>query len=190
MEYSVASLDGFLTKEGIQAIPIGLVRDATDFGGEPPYQRRLSVYAENYKQNADAEDAVQLYRRILASAEGPVELVEIGYLQAVVALFKSMPDDIPEKTEMRLVCEKVRKIWVMAGKWDWDGEEENNFCRNERSRTAAHDFCALAPVPVTFLGWEVGNTVITGGKLSHRDYLYQVLCDHGLETAVPPWIPC
>lgn len=189
MEYSVASLDGFLTREGIQGIPIGLDRDATDFGGEPPYQRRLSVYAGNYKQNADAEDAVRLYRKILASAEGPVELVEIGYLQAVVALFKSMPDDISEKTGMQLVREKVRKIWVMAGKWDRDGEEENNFCRNERSRTAAHDFCVLAPVPVTFLGWEVGNTVITGGKLSHSDYLYQVLCDHGSDNGRSSWDP-
>lgn len=40
MEYSVASVDGFLNQEGVSDIPIGIDLQATDFGGNPSYQRR------------------------------------------------------------------------------------------------------------------------------------------------------
>mgnify|MGYP003296410011 CR=1 FL=1 len=33
-----------------------------------------------------------------------------------------------KREKMELVKEKVSKLWVMAGKWDADGEKENNFC--------------------------------------------------------------
>ncbi|MBQ8212977.1 MAG: hypothetical protein IJZ80_03125, partial [Clostridia bacterium] len=38
MEYSVASLKGFLFANGLDRIPIGIDSDATDLGGSPPYQ--------------------------------------------------------------------------------------------------------------------------------------------------------
>ena len=67
MEYSASSLDGFLSTEGIVNIPIGLDSLANDFGGNPPYQKNLARYATHYKNNAEAYDAVRLYRRLLAS---------------------------------------------------------------------------------------------------------------------------
>jgi len=72
-------------------------------------------------------DSVRLYRQILAQSETPIEIIEIGYLQVVAAVLNSKPDDISEKTGMELFQEKVSKVWVMAGKWDRDGEKENNF---------------------------------------------------------------
>ena len=189
MEDSVASLDGFLTLEGCENIPLGLDAEATDFGGKPPYQKRLAPFAGRYKSNADAEDAVKLYRRLLAEAKAPVEMVEIGYLQAFAALLDSEADEISPKTGLALVKEKVSKCWVMAGKWDADGEKENNFCRNGRSRLAGAAFCEKCPVPVTFLGWEVGFDVISGGALSHEDYLWQALADHGSPEGRSSWDP-
>ena len=119
MEASVASLNGFLNTEGIgEEIPIGIDRSATDYGGEPPYQMRLTQYAKRYKSNADAENAVSLYRRLLAEADAPVDILEIGFLQVVADLLESEPDEISPKSGMDLVKEKVRKIWVMAGRWD------------------------------------------------------------------------
>ena len=188
MEYSVPSLDGFLALEGLR-VPIGLDAQATDFGGHPPYQKRLADYALDYKANESAENGVRLYRRLLAEAENKVELIEIGYLQTLVALLESPADDISEKTGMQLVAEKVVKVWAMAGKWDKDGEKENNFCRNARSRTAGAVFCEICPVPVTFLGWEVGFDVITGGELDKEDYLYKALCDHGSANGRSSWDP-
>ena len=77
MEYSLASVKVFLKAEGLdESIPLGLDRAATDFGGNPPYQKRLALeYCPN-AANEDAEDAVRLYRRLLAAAEEPVAAYE------------------------------------------------------------------------------------------------------------------
>ena len=189
MEYSVASLKGFLEADGVKDVPVGIDLSATDFGGTPSYQKNLATRFCPKGSNADAEDAVRLYRRLLAKSEGSVELVEVGFLQAVTALLESSADEISPLSGIELVKEKVSKIWVMAGKWDADGEKEHNFCLNPRTRAAGKAFCELCPVPVTFLGWEVGHTVISGGELDHDDHLYGVLCDHGSKNGRSSWDP-
>ena len=189
MPYSVASLEGFLNTEKVYDIPIGIDLEATDFGGNPPYQKRLSQFSNKYKSNEDAQDAVKLYRTILASVETSVELIEIGYPQALTALLLSKGDDISDLNGIDLVKAKVSKIWMMAGKWDKNPGKENNFARNDRSRTAANMFCEICPVPVTFLGWEVGASVITGGNLDKNDPLYLALCDHGSHNGRSSWDP-
>lgn len=189
MEHSVASLRGFLKAEGLTDIPVGIDLSATNFGGVPKYQKRLAESLGKEFTNADAEDAVRLYRRLLTEAEGKVEILEIGFLQVASALLLSTGDDISEKSGLELVSEKVAKFWVMAGKWDGDGEREHNFCLNERTRRAARIFCELCPVPVTFLGWEIGYGVITGGKLQEGDPLKAVLNDHGSHNGRHSWDP-
>ena len=189
MEYSVASLKGFLKAEGMENIPVGIDLDATDFGGNPPYQKRLAQAFCPGVCNSDAEDAVRLYRRLLASEEDKLEIIEIGFPQVLANLLKSGSDDISEKNGLELVSEKVSKFWVMAGKWDAEGEKENNFCRTPRSRVAGKEFCELCPIPVTFLGWEIGCDVITGGNLNENDHLHQVLCDHGSPNGRFSWDP-
>lgn len=189
MEHSVCSLDGFLRAEGAEDIPIGIDLEATDYMGNPPYQERLSALPSCYTKNEEAENAVRLYRKILAESNEPVEIIEIGYLQVIANVLKSGADDISPKSGLELIREKVPKIWVMAGKWDEPLGKENNFFRNMRSRVAGHIFCEKCPVPVTFLGWEVGNTVITGGLLDKDDRLYQALCDHGSFEGRSSWDP-
>lgn len=189
MEYSVKSLDGFLNSEGVSDIPIGIDLEATDFGGNPPYQKRLAELPSKYNSNADAENAVKLYRRILAESKEPLEIIEIGYLQAISAVLESEADEISEKTGLELIKEKVSKFWVMAGKWDDNPGSENNLARNPRSRVAGSIFCEKCPVPITFLGWETGFDVITGGELNEGDILYQVLCDHGSQDGRSSWDP-
>lgn len=191
MEYSVSSVDGFLNTEGLHSerIPLGIDRSATDFGGCPPYQKRLSQEAVSYLSNNDAEDAVRLYRKALSSAESKIEIIEIGFLQVIADVLESEKDDICDLSGLALVKEKVSKIWVMAGKWDEDGGKENNFARNLRARQAAHDFCEMCPVPVTFLGFEAGEDVISGSGLNKNDILYQVMCDHGSRNGRSSWDP-
>ena len=190
MDYSVASLKGFFNAEGIVDIPIGIDFEATDFGGRPPFQKNLAKKLCPDISNSDAEHGVRLYRRLLANAKEKIEIIEIGFLQVVAALLKSEGDDISEKNGIELVKEKVSKFWVMAGKWDKDGEKEHNFCLNERSRNAGYEFCNLCPVPVTFLGFEVGFDVISaGGCIAHDDHLYGVLSDHGSQNGRYSWDP-
>ena len=189
MEYSVSSLEGFLNAEEVYNIPLGIDLDATDFGGNPPYQKRLSALSSRYRSNSDACDAVKLYRQILSNSEEKLEIIEIGYLQVIADVLKSGPDDISSLSGRELVAEKVSKFWVMAGKGDEANGKENNFARNERSRAAGHYFCQVCPVPVTFLGWEIGYDVVTGGILDKRDILYKVLCDHNSPNGRSSWDP-
>lgn len=189
MEHSVKSLDGFLQSEGVCDIPIGIDLEATDFGGNPPYQKRLAELPSKYNSNEDAENAVKLYRQILAESQEPLEIIEIGYLQVVAAVLESGADEISEKTGLELIKEKVSKFWVMAGKWDDNPGSENNFTRNRRSRVAGSIFCEKCPVLITFLGWEIGFDVITGGELKTDDILYHALCDHGSQNGRSSWDP-
>jgi len=189
MDVSAPSLEGFLRLEGVCDVPIGLDQKAIDFGGNPPYQKRLAAHAKKYPRNADALDAVTLYRTVLAKSPKPVEIIEVGFLQVIADVLESGPDAVSEKNGLELVREKVSHIWVMAGKWDENPGKENNFCRNARAVSGAARFLAQCPVPVTFLGWEVGRGVLTGGQLRQEDFLYQVLCDHGSHHGRHSWDP-
>lgn len=189
MEYSVRSVDGFLKLDGVCDIPIGIDCEATDFGGTPRYQKRLAEFSKRYKSNADAEDAVRMYRRLLAESEEPIEIIEIGYPQVLAAVIESGGDDISPESGIDLIKEKVSRFWVMAGKWDDNPGKENNFARNERSAKGSSIFCEKCPVPVIFLGWEVGVGVITGDELDKTDFLYDVLCDHGSQNGRMSWDP-
>lgn len=188
MEDSVASLDAFLQLEGVTGLPIGLDAEATDFGGRLTYQKRLAAYPHS-RTNADAEDAVQMYRRLLEQADEKVEIIEIGFPQVLAGVLKSGADEISAQTGLSLFREKVKKVWVMAGKWDEEGGREHNFCHKPRASVAAEAFCRLCPVPVTFLGWEIGADVITGSLLKAEDPLGMVLRDHGSANGRMSWDP-
>ncbi len=190
MECSVPSLDGFLHTEGLSGVPIGLDKEANDFGGNPPYQKRLAQFAAEYKTNEEAEDPVHLYRRLLAGCgEKEAEIIEIGYMQVIAAVLQSGPDDISPLNGVELVAQKVKKLWVMAGKWDDNPGRENNFARNKRTAVGSEALCRLCPVPMTFLGWEIGYDVITGDVLTEDDVVYRALCDHGSPKGRMSWDP-
>ena len=190
IEYSAASVDGFISLEGVRDIPLGIDINGTDFEGTHlKYQKNLAPFAVKYKRNEDAEDAVRLYRRLLSESNGRVHIVEVGFLQAFAGLLKSEPDDISPLNGVELVRKKAEKVWVMAGKWDEEGGREHNFCNNRRSREGGEAFCRLCPVPVTFLGFEVGEKVISGNELSHDDFLYKAFSEHGSARGRCSWDP-
>ena len=189
MEHSIPALDAFLQLEGIRNIPLGIDLNATDYSGKPDYQKRLAQAVPNVLSNEQAEDAVGLYRRLLAAAPEPVEILEIGYPNVLAALLASQPDSVSPLSGQTLVTEKVSKIWSMAGRWDMDIGVENNFARGPRSRQAGAYLCKHCPVPITFLGFEIGRTVITGGPILPKDHLYQAMCDHGSADGRESWDP-
>jgi hypothetical protein len=190
MEYSLASIDAFMRNEGLPDISFGIDREACDFGGDPPYQKRLAGLAGKIKSNSDGEDAVSLYRRILSAAPEKIDIIEIGYPNVLANLLASGRDGFSALSGTELVKNKVNKLWMMAGKWDDPiNGKENNFARNQRSRTAAAYLCRNWPVPITFLGWEIACNIVTGGNLRQEDILYQVLCDHGSPSGRSSWDP-
>ena len=191
MDRSVASMRGFLSADGLGDVPIGLDRTAVGYEGRhlALYQKRLAETFAPDITNDCAEDAMLLYRRLLAESEEPLEIIEIGFLGILCDLLKSTPDDLSPMTGVDLIRSKVKKIWVMAGKWDGDGEREHNIALNEHTRRAAHGFLELCPVPVTFLGFETGVGILTGDRLSPDDHLYLVMKDYGAEHGRHSWDP-
>lgn len=189
MDYSAASLKSFLDVEGLSGIPVGIDLKATDFEGVPRYQEPLAKRYRCTLKNEDLPSAVSLYRRLLADSLDEVEIMEIGFPQVLSELLESKSDDISVLSGLELVKKKVSKIWVMAGKWDEDGGREHNFCISPRARTAAEKLCRLCPVPITFLGFEIGYDVITGDNLDESDPLHLVMADHRSGNGRFSWDP-
>ncbi len=190
MPYSAASLNAFLTAEGFGDLPIGLDRDATDYGGNPPYQKKLTeLLPHSITGNDDpaVEDALALYLRLLREAEGKVEILEIGFSQVLAAL-------CADEEGYKLLAEKVSHVWMMAGNWENEGVgSEHNIAYAPRSRQGAATFLENCPCPITFLGWEVGATVISGKphpvKLPLTDPLRIAFMAHGSVDGRSSWDP-
>ena len=185
-EYSAPSLYRFLEKEGVN-IPVGVDKSCPHKIEYVTYQKRLA--AETNKTNDDFEDAVRLYRRKIAEANGQVEILEVGFLQVICAALMSEPDDISPKSGMELFKEKVKKIWIMGGTWTMQGGMEYNLCKYQFSRDASYAFVNNCPCPITFLGWEIGHDLITGDKLASDDFLHLALADHGSGNGRESWDP-
>lgn len=183
MEFSAPSLSAFLDNEGL-SIPIGIDRSGTDFAGNHfKYQEPLCAFPHTVKSNDDCEDAVEMYRRILMNTEGKTDIIEIGFCQILSGLLES-------ENGVELVKEKVGTFYIMAGKWDEEGGLEHNFCNNDRSRKAGHILCEKCPVPIVFLGFEAGESVLTGDGLPKDDLLCIALTHHGhAEKGRSSWDP-
>lgn len=176
-DYSASSVDAFFRNEGIENLPIGIDRTAT-FEGKPSYQKFITDFCGSEMTNDDAEDGVRLYRKLLSQVEGKAELVDIGFHQVLYGLLKSAPDDISPLDGLSLVKEKVSHFWAMAGKWDVDKGTEYNIHKNEITRIASAFVFDNIPCPMTLLGFEVGEKVLSGNGLKQGDMLYEVLKGH------------
>ncbi|MBQ7352708.1 MAG: hypothetical protein IJW54_01765 [Clostridia bacterium] len=185
IDYSVSSMEEFLRLEGLKNIPLGIDKSGAVFGSHPTYQKRLGKYTSNEA----CEDGVRTYRRLVAQANGKVEIIEVGFLHVLNAFLESHSDDISPLTGYELMQSKVERIWSMAGSWHEAGGREYNICCGEASALGAKNLFEKCPVPITFLGWEIGHDVITGTTLDKNDYLYQALCDWGASEGRPSWDP-
>ena len=176
-ETSIPSLRAFLQLEGRPEIPIGADLDATDYNGEPCYHDML-IQAAGCKDAATAEPCTDFYKSILSRSRRKVDIVAIGYSNALASLLASDPD---------LVRRKVRHLWMMAGRYP-EGKE-NNFTRTRRSREAGAALVSGWPTPITFLGFEAGCDVLCGAALAQDDILHKVICRHQSSGVRSSWDP-
>ena len=172
MPYSAPSLDAYMHSEGLNNIPIGIDTNADDYAGTGVYQQWLASFPHRYDTNAEYMKSLRLYRSILASSDEKVDILEIGFSQCLGELLESGPDDISSLSGYELIKAKVGKLWMMAGKWDEPNGREYNFSCGKKTSRAASLICEKWPTPITFLGFEIGFTVITGDTLtSEKDML-------------------
>ncbi len=190
MEASAPAVDAFLQNEGYTDMPLGIDLEAGDFTGKPHIQYPLAALPGKHRKNTECENGIKMYRRLLSEATEKVDIIEIGFPQILSGLLRSEADEYSPLSGTALVKEKVGKLYMMAGKWDdLVSGREHNFENNQRSRTAGKIVCDEWPTEITFLGWEVANTVISGGTLRKDDLLYSVIADHGSPNGRSSWDP-
>lgn len=187
MDKTAASISAFIKSENV-SVPIGIDRTFVDDGRRGKYQDVFAEYPHDV-ENADCDEAYRVYRRALANLDGKADITEIGFPQIIHQLMISEPDDISPLSGMELVKQKVNKIWLMAGRWDEPNGKEYNFTAYPAARKAAHYILANSPVPVTCLGWEIGNNVITGSHLDDGDMVKVGLNAHGSSNGRSSWDP-
>ncbi len=164
MRYSAPSVKAVCEEQGLGGIPIGLDTGARRKGLFCAYQKKLAASCGSAFTDADCPEAYRLYRKALASARGKAVIVDVGFPQIITELLQSGPDGFSALSGKRLMESKVSEVILMGGRWDKKAGLEYNFCAYKTCREAAAYLCAHCPVPLTFLGYEVGRTVITGGK--------------------------
>ena len=191
MEYSVSSMLTFMRHEGIEDVSLGFDRNAVEYGGKTKYQPRLAAGRDIASENLSCEDALRLYRRLLAFSEDKVDIIEIGFSQVISELLSSGADEFSPLSGIDLVRSKVGKLWIMGGNWQDGTKKECNFTKAPKATYSINKIMELCPVEIVFLGFEVGCDVISGRYLSRhkKDMLYGIFSDYGFGDGRASWDP-
>lgn len=188
-ENSVPSLASFLDYEGAGSMRIGADKEATDYPGKSSWHMTIiDGHAKRAVSSLDdVQDCVEFYRELISKSKKKVDIIAVGFPNAISRLLESGPDKYSRLSGYDLVRKKVGHLWLMAGKYP-EGEE-HNFILTERSRLSGENICSHWPTPVTLLGWEVGIKVRVGGSLPEDDLLHKVLVAHGSAGGRYAWDP-
>ena len=164
MRYSAPSVRAVCEEQGLGGIPIGLDTAAVRKGFFCMYQKKLAARCSAGFPNEACPEAYRLYRSVLASLPGKAVIADVGFPQIVAALLGSAPDEYSGLNGIQLVESKVSEVVIMGGRWDKSAGREYNFCAYRQNREAAAYVCERCPAPLTFLGYEAGKSVVTGGR--------------------------
>jgi inosine-uridine nucleoside N-ribohydrolase len=118
----------------------------------------LSRYPHKIKTNDDAQDAVKLYRKILASQpDASVTVVTVGFFTNLSNLLNTKADEYSTLSGMELVKRKVKLLVSMAGKYP-SGYEFNIM----KDVPASNNVFTNWPTQIIFSGFEIGEKIKAG----------------------------
>jgi inosine-uridine nucleoside N-ribohydrolase len=143
-------------------VPKGKALDLKDF--QHWTDTLLARYPHQIQTNAEAPDAVQLYRKILASQpDHSVTIVTVGFLTNLSNLLNTAADKYSDLDGKQLVKKKVRLLVCMGGKFP-SGYEFNVM----KDAAASQNVYDNWPVQVIFSGFEIGDRLNAGLPLIHN----------------------
>jgi len=158
--YAPVCASAINTFYGLPGIPVGFLKSQHRLNNHSRYTRFIAEeFPSCLKTWQDAEDAVLLYRRLLAGySQEEVVIITVGHLTSLQGLLQSGPDEISPLTGEELVNSRVKQ-WICMGGHYPEGKEAN-FYRPDPLSTV---YCVKNwKKEVLFCGWEAGNPVITG----------------------------
>jgi len=170
-ETTAATLSVFNTYFNRPDIPVGVTRgpQPNKACGQQWAQAILQQYPHAIRSNDQAWEAVQLYRKILASApDTSVVIITVGFFTNLAHLLASKPDGYSPMSGRELVIKKVKRLVSMAARIDQQGPggyEFNVMVDAAASRKVFSEW----PTPVIISGFEIGEKILTGIRLIHND---------------------
>ena len=158
---SLSVLNTYFKRPGI---PVGVVKENGINVSCPQKWDSLIVskYPHAIKLNSEADDALKLYRKILADQpDNSVTIVTVGFLTNMSNLLDSKPDQFSSLNGKDLVKKKVKLLVSMAGCFN---EEMGTFKEFNLMKDAAASKFAFDnwPAPIVFSGFEIGEKIHTG----------------------------
>lgn len=187
------AIDGFFKTDGVPDMPIAVPKTSyRPSGADPVYQATMkNRTAGLWDPSRVYEDAVTVYRRVLANATRLVDFLAIGYLNNLQELLQSPADGISSLTGLELVTAKVRQLFIMGGQFP--SGTSNNFDRDATAIASAQYVTGNWPTQIVYSGHEMGTGILTGGNLNGQastDLLAQALVDYGVNsTGRDSWDP-
>jgi len=125
----------------------------------------LANYPHAIKKNADVEDAVQVYRKVLSQQQNnSVTIITVGFFTNLAALLQSPPDEHSRLTGKELVQKKVKQLVSMAGGFPSFKEYNIRIDSNASQYVFTH-----WPSPVLLSGFEIGVKIHSGLPLIHNN---------------------
>jgi hypothetical protein len=155
-----AVLNVFNTYFRRPGIPIGVPKGnaVSQRDGQHWTDTILARYPHSVTRNDQAEDAVTLYRKVLAQQpDHSVVIITVGFLTNLAGLLQSGPDGYSPLSGVGLVRRKVRQLVSMAGKFP-EGWEFNVM----KDAAASQAVFGGWPTPVLMSGFEIGVRIKCG----------------------------
>jgi len=125
----------------------------------------LLRYPHSIKRNDEVPDAIDVYRKVLASQpDKSVTIVTVGFLTNLSDLLLSRPDKYSLLNGKELVRQKVKQLVCMAGRFPAGSEFNVN-----RDASASQVVFNNWETPVWLSGFEIGQKVKTGLPLINNE---------------------
>ncbi len=141
-------------------IPIGVPKGnaVSQRDGQHWTDSILARYPHAVVRNEQAEDAVALYRKVLAGQpDHSVVIITVGFLTNLAGLLQTVPDGFSALSGVELVRKKVRQLVSMAGKFP-EGWEFNVM----KDAAASQAVFGGWPGPILLSGFEIGVKIKCG----------------------------
>lgn len=152
-------------------IPVGITKTSlpNQICSQQWAQAIVAKYPHAIQSNYDAEDAVKLYRKILASQpDNSVTIITVGFFTNLAHILQSQPDEFSNLDGKSLVTKKVKQLVSMAAGIGKDGKSAYEF--NVMIDAAASQKVFMEwPTPITMSGFEIGEKIHTGIALIHNE---------------------
>lgn len=165
-KYAVPAIDALNRFYHHPDIPIGTRKDGTSTN-VTNYNQAIANNFEYKLTYDDVPEAVDLYRKILASAtDQSITIVTVGPLLNIQRLLQSKGDAHSPFNGSELISKKVKEFVIMGGKFP-KGDNEWNFNGNMPGVTKY--VLENLKTPIVFSGFELGVQIKTGAIFNDID---------------------